>query len=570
MNMIPRLFFCLLLSCMSLQAAAVYYVDLDGGNDASAGTSTNSPWRTIPGTRTTSDSGYLHASWGSITTISRIQDNTTIWIKSGTTNSSADGGYVWMTSASGGFWLAGHTNLVISRDPSWGSGGNPIFDGTGMTIGIGLILLQIDGVTFRGLTIKNSDVSGIQGKDRGGAPLTNITFADITLQNNGKSYLTDLDGSGDGQINIKAGINFLFTNCLALGNQQFINGFLCGDNHKRVEGRFISCVAADHKGDPIDNDAGIGFKALNGRLTFTNCISTVNLKGFDLGEQNGFDADAGSPANILYKVINCVSRTNTWGINFNGSADAYPGTINWYAINNLITDNADNGINSYAAPHNFFVVHNTFDRNGLSPVGTPLYNGAQITTTPNDVTDLALIHTYLFNNIFRNQKAGGGANNTAIILTKYFHTNNNYTLTSDYNSYEQTGGNTMFCEWSSFYGPGNEEYTFGVDGPGHASGNWYSHYGPNATPPLLGTGHFHCDVNSKGTGCSDPTVAPINSLYAPTNLYGGSILSTQSWYIAEMGVDASGTPRRTWDIGRSEYYPPTAVNAIIAPGRRKK
>src|SRR6185503_14092013 len=140
-----------------------------------------------------------------------------------------------------------------------------------------------------------------------------------------------------------------------------------------------------------------------------------------------------------------------------------------------------------------------FDFNGSNPSGTPLYNGAHITTTPNDTTDDETIHVYLYNNIFQNQKADGGNNNTAIILNKYYDgTLNDYTLESDYNSYRQTGANTVFCVWSAYVGPNSDSYSFGANGPGHASGDWYNEYGFDTTVPGAGTGHFHSDVNSKG------------------------------------------------------------------------
>lgn len=540
--------------------AANYYVDPVNGSDSYDGTvkvftsGSTGPWKTIPGTRLTNDTGFVNSGvWGSFSTSARVPDNTTFKIKPGTIHSRTNGGYIWMGLASGHLYNGGYTNIVIEADQTWGTG-DAILDGTDLGVYM-LLMCQIDGVTFRDIRFQNSINEGAHIKEKAGtgAQVTNIVFDGCSFYNNATTNLTDFDGSGMGQLNIRHAANVLITNTEFIGNNRFVNGALLGDNHKYVSGTVIDCTFTGHQGDPVDNDAGIGVKALNGRITFKRVVSAFNLKGLDLGEQSGNDADYGSAVDILYKVIDCSSRSNTWGINFNGSADAYPGTIQWYAINNLITDNADNGINSYSAPHDFCIVHNVFDNNGQSPNGTPLYNGAHLTTTPGLTTDVAPITVKLFNNVFRNQKDDGGNDNTAIILNKYFHADNVYTLTSDYNSYEQTGANTTFCVWSAYYGGGSATFSFGANGPGHASGNWYSWYGASTTPPASGTGHYHSDVNSRGTGCDITTLAPLNTSFSPTNSCAGSLLSTQSWYIAEMGVDRNGAARSEWTVGAYEY-----------------
>jgi hypothetical protein len=559
----------LFLGVVSANAASIFYIDFDAGDDTLAGTATNTAWRTLPGTRTTDGTAYLNSAWGAITTGARITDNTTFKIKCGTTHDSAEGGFIWLASASGGFYIDGYTNLVIQADTSWGTGTTATLDGNGMTIGIGLLLMQIDGVTVRGLNINNSDVSGIQAKEKAGtgASLTNLLFTGLTFFNNGKSYPDDPSGSGDGQLNVRKAVGLTVTNCLLNGNQQFINGVIMGDSHKAVTGGLlVNCTATNHQGDLVNNDSGIGFKCFNSQLTFTNCTSKYNLKGFDCGEQSGFDAGpGGTAADILYKVITCTSISNSWGINFNGSADAYPGTITWYAINNLILQNAEAGINAYSAPHTFYVVNNVFDSNGTNTASaTPLYDGSQITTTPNDATtDGAAIHVYLYNNIFKGQRAGGGTDDTGVVLNKYFGPGNNYTLTSDYNSYQQTGGNTVFCVWSAFYGPGVAQFDFGANGPGHTSGNWYLQYGNNTTPPAAGTGHFHSDPHSKGAGCTDTSLPLLNADYTLAASYPGLNLSTQPWYIAPMGIDRAGVVRSGWDMGVFEFgSPPVNVTGL--------
>ncbi len=46
--------------------AATFYVDPVAGNDANPGTSQTAAWKTIPGTRTSSNSGFVSSSWGPI------------------------------------------------------------------------------------------------------------------------------------------------------------------------------------------------------------------------------------------------------------------------------------------------------------------------------------------------------------------------------------------------------------------------------------------------------------------------------------------------------------------------
>jgi hypothetical protein len=542
-----------------LAGAATFYVDFADGNDANDGTSRQTPFQTIPGTYLANGSNYLHTNWGAICSSpsGRVPDNTTFNIKAGTTHSSAHGGFAWLASSSLGFYKNGYTNLIIQADSTWGTGTTAMLDGDGMAIGIGLILCQIDGVTFRGLVLKNSDTGGLQAKEKAGtgAALTNLVFDGLSFFNNGKRYLTDAEGAGDGQLNIRKARNVTITNCTFDGDRNYITGILLGDNHKYVSGLVTGCTMSNHLGSVVNNDSGIGIKAFNGKVTIVNCLSSFNLKGFDLGEQSGLDAeDGGGAVNILYKVINCTAISNLWGINFNGSANLYPGTITWYAINNLVVGNGECGMNTYSGPHTFYAVHNVFENNGIAPSGTPIYNGSHVVTTPDSAFDAAPIHAYFINNVFRGQKVGITKNtSTGIFINRCQGSNNNYTLTSDYNSYEQSGTNTLFCIWSVSYGPASATFNFGANGPGHVSGNWYSQYANNIARPALGTGHYQSDAHSRGAGCFVPTLPPLNVSYVPTNSYSGLNLATQPWYIAEMGVDRAGVARTGWDIGAYEY-----------------
>src|SRR4030067_910032 len=64
------MFLIVLLCLASPSWATTYYIDLDSGNDTSAGTSTGTAWKTIPGTRNVGYTTFTtDASWGTGTVI---------------------------------------------------------------------------------------------------------------------------------------------------------------------------------------------------------------------------------------------------------------------------------------------------------------------------------------------------------------------------------------------------------------------------------------------------------------------------------------------------------------------
>jgi len=113
---------------------------------------------------------------------------------------------------------------------------------------------------------------------------------------------------------------------------------------------------------------------------------------------------------------------------------------------------------------------------------------------------------------------------------------------------------------------------YGTGSPGKASGVWYTWYGCSTTVPSKGTGHYHQDAHSKGTGATDITLPPFvdvtNHNYALTTSYAGNSLTAKSWYIPEMGLDRNNAPRVSWDVGAYEYVqggdttPPAAPTGL--------
>lgn len=556
---------------MAATTTNLFHVDFDAGNDALAGTNQATAWRTIPGSRNSGDTGYLNAAWGAITSSARIPDNSVIKIKGGTVYDNSEGNYVWLTGASGGFWDFGCTNITIETDQTWGTGTLSTIDAAGMSAGIAAILKQIDGVTLRNIAIVNSPVNGIQDKEKAGsgAPITNSNFISLLLTNNGTSFATDTAGAGSAHINIRAGQNVVVSNCLINGNQRYINGILFGDTGKRVgNGIAVGNTVTNLKGDLAGNDTGVGCKAFNGAITVLSNNLSFNLKGCDMGEQTGTTANPdGSIATILYKVIGNTMTDNQWGCNFNGPAGNYSASILFYAINNVITNNGVSGLNVYSAPHEACVVHNLIIRNGFNSTwASAKFNNGQIITTANGASDTNRIRFHCYNNIIRDQLAGPGNTNTPVFQNKRLYLTNDYTLDADYNYYEQGSSNTMFAIIGSS-GALTATFTFGANGPGNASGNWFDWYATSTSPLThAGIGHFHADAHSRGTGAADTTPPPFDASLQLTNSYPGSNLSTQSWYIAEMGIDRNGVVRTSWDLGVAEFVSGgSSVSAIVAP-----
>jgi len=122
-------------------------------------------------------------------------------------------------------------------------------------------------------------------------------------------------------------------------------------------------------------------------------------------------------------------------------------------------------------------------------------------------------------------------------------------LDSDYNCWRQRD-TEIFCEWSLVGESPGVEFTY-VQGPGSVSTNWYLWYDYNTTPPAVGTAHFHCDAHS--VTVEPPWVNEGSHNYALTTHLPGANLSGKSWYIADMGKDANGITRTSWDMGAYEY-----------------
>ncbi len=539
-----------LLLCLATPAlGATYYIDFDGGNDDNSGESQDSAWRTIPGTRTLDGSAFLRVDYagGKVGKNSKLPIGTVIKFKRGTTYNASIGGFIWIDKT---YYTDGATSMnAFSFEPADGWGTGPVtFDAMDIPIAVTLFQIQLDGTTLDGKTpegfvVKNCGLGGLTIKEKQGtgAPVNQCALLNMKFVNNGWSYLTDKAGSGSGQLSVRKGAGLRIENVVMDGNHNFINGIILGDNHKTVIGATVeNCEAYNHKGDLANNDSGIGFKAFNSQVLFKNDRSHDNLKGFDLGEQSSDNA------NMSYMILNCSTYNNCWGANMNCAGNSgYTGLAYYYVINTLIYNNSVQGMNVYSGPFNLRIVHNIFANNGGTVVSGKASGHLRI--TPDTALDDGVIRVRFYNNIF--YKAYHSVLNTAW----FDRQNNMFTMDSDYNSYIQ-GGTEFFCRWAYYHTGQSADFQFGENGPGHASGKWAKQFGnDNVRPEVAMTGHYGCDVHSKGTGADDPSLPQFvdlaNNDFRLRASYSGLNLETKPWYVPEMSFDREGKKRVGWDMG---------------------
>lgn len=561
----------LILGFFSSVEAATYYIDFAAGTDTNNGTTSSTPWKTFPGVMSncnTSTPTWQQTSWGggTFSSTNKVPAGTTFKLKPGTTYNSTVGQCIWLNPV---YYNEGSLASPIRFELDTAQGAGVVtFDGSGIAVTIALILSQIDGIQFdgkiaQGITVSNSTMMGFHVKEKAGAgaAVLDCSFRYMKFFNNGTSFLTDFAGSGAGQLSVRKAIGCTIDNIELDGDNNFINGVLLGDGHMTVTNTTVSnSVAYNHQGDIVDNDAGIGFKALNGQVTFTDDISYSNLKGFDLGAVQPDGAD------LTYTVINALAYANYWGMNFN-NGDNSSANVNFYVINSIIRDNTLMGMLVYAGPYNLYVVHNVVSNNGSAST----FNDVNIAIGPGECNDQTLIQAYLYNNVF--WKPNSTWRNLMIEYVGDATTGHdtNLNMYGDYNAWVQKASES-FADLAAYSCTGRATgitytYTYGGNGPGHLSGLWYT----TEDDPGNGIGHLNNDGHSKGTGATDTTLPPFTNAagndFTLTATYPGTTLTSQPWYIAAMGVDRAGHTRTSWDIGAYEFVATGPVPTVLRLGR---
>ena len=530
---------------------ATYYIDFENGDNTNSGTSEGNAWLQIPGTRNVADTDDAETSWGSgtISTSNKVQPGDVFRIKPGTTYDSSVGGKILIDTDYYSDSATVENPITFIAYQAWsGASGSITFDGTGITTGgIGFGIFQVsliggfnfDGQITDGFIFQNSPNGGI-------CQYTTSTTEGISVSYS-KFYNNQTAISGDQAsascIELWNADGGVIDHCEFDGNDQARSGLglrIGEDGARCLDITVSNCVGHGFYGT---DDGGMAFKAFNSNVTYTNCIGYNCYKGFDLGEQGSTDT-----WDFTYKLVNCESYENNFGVNFNCGNVDLTGTVNFYLINSIVRDNSEDGSNIYAGPYNLYIVHSIYDGNDAN-----LKVGPEI---PAVYTDETQIRVYIYNSIF--YKPTGDYTNLG--TSSFINDTTNFQMDNDYNSYAQYN-TELFYAWDYIEGGGaNKEYHYGStgnEGPGNTSREWYTEYSDSTTPPTNSNGHYHCDANSKGTGCDDTTLPPFIDIgsnnYFLTETYAGTDLSGKGWYIDEMGVDRNGNTRTNWDIGIYEY-----------------
>jgi hypothetical protein len=330
------------LSSSALEArATTYYVDPTAGNDFNAGTSQATPWKTIPGTRTTNNSDFLHNSWGNIVKWNMyIQPGDIIELKAGTSITSAEGGRLLVD---GNFFKNGtSTNPIVIRvSSSWGTG-NFMYNASGMTIpaySSAVVIDRIDYVQIRGAdAAKRFSVVNASGGGWGiiASGLSGTRQVGVVLD-----YL-ELANNSYGGSSISSSDNWTISNSIAHNNGSI--GFDTGGiNDMNANNGFYSDDESYNNGGNSTGGIAHGFGLYaSTNITYLRCTSyNNNRRGFDFGTVSNTN-------NASATVINSSAYTNGEdGFAANGGT---MGTQVFNYINVISFNNASSGFSVYDGP----------------------------------------------------------------------------------------------------------------------------------------------------------------------------------------------------------------------------
>jgi len=521
----------------------VYYVDLDEGDDTADGLTQATAWRHIPGTRTgaTWTSDFVTSDFGGGTVVletARIQPGTAIRIKGGTVHDSTDGGSILIDA---GFYenATAEAPIVIERDPSWGSG--PVtFDGTSVTLGQWDGLLQVHGV----------DNVRLQGNGDGGLTFQDIQGGGVILTGEDGDPLQGVRLSGALVAGMTAfGVSGGWLDGYEIASVEIdgrsvpdCGGFHFGENPSN-NGLLQDCTAHNLGDEPGAQAGGtdiqIGFWTVNSRsVTYRRCLAYDNEgDGFDVGLVNADDSNATDDI----KYVGCSSTNNADGYGANaGEGLTYNERI--YYIGSISYGNVV-GFHAYGGPAEYFYVNVLAHGN----------REENFHVGPDGWGDTTAVRVHLYNSIGY-KPACGSSFPRSNMLTSYVR-GMDFALDADYNfwAYQDLAEDLNFCCWDCYAGtdPYAREYTY-ENGPGRTGGEWYT---------LDEEGHLHCDGNSlNALDGIEPRFADEAAhdyhLLEGSSLHGAGLdLTSMAWFIPEMGFDADGHPRTTWDIGPYALIP---------------
>jgi hypothetical protein len=333
-----------------------YYVDFDNGSDTNTGMSTASPWRTLPG-----NTG--RTSWGNSSTLPyshpidssyKIPKSSTIYIKAGTTYSSADpnAGNILIKTDYYSSPTQESERITIAVSSDWGSG-HVTIDGTGLVYGgdFNVYLLGVRYLSY--ITIKGNDESrrfkivntetaskrGLIIKGTGATTRSTANKVDyLTIQDCGYGFmvsytdnflfdhvlLKDNDNSG---ISIGAWGDEICNGGILQSSESVNNGTSGSDAGIQVVGstniKIINVVSHDCRARNFDYGT---------TTNTTPCtVMTINCTSYN-GTNGGFCCNGG-PALVdscIYYYINCISWNDNPSNQSRGSFHSYDGCTVYY------------------------------------------------------------------------------------------------------------------------------------------------------------------------------------------------------------------------------------------------
>ena len=328
--------------------AAVFYVDFNGGNDASSGTNTAAAWKTIPGCRKTDNSGYVSTAFGGTVftyNANKVPAGTTFKLKCGTSFN----GWIQIDS----LWYADGTSanpITIQTDTNWGSGSITV-QGAGATVPDyrGLInidsrkYLKIDGMRSSGIIVTNCHWNGVRAYDTGtnGLVLRNLElgnaphalvgvfssdaavplyYSDVTIDG-----LIVHDGTGtadtDSLIYGSWWNGFVITNCTCYNSAIGSDGIHVESSHY---GWILNCTIYDCGEQGIDLSRNGSYKTRDDSsyITVRDCIAYNNY-------DNNFDHNSGTH-HVVW--LNCFAFRTTHAESGSPNFNVHQGTAgpNWW------------------------------------------------------------------------------------------------------------------------------------------------------------------------------------------------------------------------------------------------
>ncbi len=325
---------------------ATYYVDFDNGNDAAAGTTKETAWKTLPGTRNVANSDWRSSSYGAgvvVRNTVKVAAGTTFKIKSGTRMGAPSLGRLWISSA---FYANGTPAqpITMQRDLSWGTG-QVVLDAASVVIPsyYGMIAIDsvdcivFDGAVTNGILVKNSSFNGITLKDAGfnGSQLKNMEIynssrANVMVQSLDKSTPTYIGGvildslfahvtrtqdDTSGNIYLGYAENSYIRNCLATDAPTGADGIHVGGGRNIW---IVNCITHDNGEQGIDLSRDGDYKARDDMygITVRNCIGYNNYKD---------NLDLNSGVHDVY-FIGCIAWKTTITARGDGNFHIYQGT----------------------------------------------------------------------------------------------------------------------------------------------------------------------------------------------------------------------------------------------------